>query len=235
MGILLERIDSIGFDIVANELNYDEYTTLSDAYQNLKYSEAKALRNLWTQSFSNQNIRGAFEYSETILTQYPEAEAAKYDPLKPRVIGGVTESLVKANLKDLHVMQNNETEGLYKGMFPYAPDVLMGYQGKKVGLFVLNQDEVMRDSQKPTGFQQGKMRLVESAHRLADKTGASALRSVGLPVTSVVDADIKNMRLSLREDFKIGQFLDESVLGTGTHKPTSFNTECLAQFSTNLV
>lgn len=53
--------------------------------------------------------------------------AAEYDPLKPRVVGGVTESLIKANLKDLHVMQTNETEGLYKDMFPYAPDVLMGY------------------------------------------------------------------------------------------------------------
>ena len=92
----------------------------------------------------------------------------------------------------------------------------------------------MRDSQNPTGFQKGKMRLVESAHRLASKAGSSALKSVSLPVTSVVDADIKNMKLSLREDFKIGKFLDESVLKNENTKSTSFNTECLAVFSTNL-
>ena len=69
----------------------------------------------------------------------------------------------------------------------------------------------MRDSQSPTGYQQAKMRLVESAHNLANKAGSSALKSVALPVSSVVDADIKNMHLSLREDFKIGQFIDESV------------------------
>jgi len=192
------------------------------------------MRNLWTRSFKNLNIRGALEHRDVIAVRYPETEAAKYDPLKPRVVGGVTESLVKANLKDLHVMQTNETEGIYKDMFPYAPDVLMGYQGKKVGLFVLNEDEVMRDSQNPTGFQQGRMRLVESAHYLADKAGSSALKSVSLPVTSVVDADIKNMKLSLRKDFKIGKFLDESVFESGSPSQTSFNTECLAVFSTKL-
>jgi len=33
-----------------------------------------------------------------------------------------------------------------KGMFPYSPDVLMGYEGQKVGIFVLNSDRVMRDT-----------------------------------------------------------------------------------------
>lgn len=40
---------------------------------------------------------------------YEEGHAAKYDPVKPRVIGGLTESLIKADLNDLSVMQLNET------------------------------------------------------------------------------------------------------------------------------
>ena len=78
--------------------------------------------------------------------QYAESSAAKYDPLKPRVVGGLTESLIKADLRDLNIMQLNETGGMQEGMFPYAPDVLMGYEGQKVGIFVLNNDCVMRDT-----------------------------------------------------------------------------------------
>ena len=73
--------------------------------------------------------------------QYIESQSGSYDPLKPRVIGGLSESLVKANLQDLHVIQSGETQGaMHKDMYPYAPDLLMGYEGQKVGIFVLNDD-----------------------------------------------------------------------------------------------
>ena len=29
---------------------------------------------------------------------------------------------------------------MHKDMYPYAPDLLMGYEGQKVGIFVLNDD-----------------------------------------------------------------------------------------------
>lgn len=99
---------------------------------------------------------------------YDESNAAKYDPLKPKVMAGLTESIIKADLQHLHVMQTGETEGgMSRDMFPFAPDILMGYEGQKVGVFVLNDDCAMRDTDEPCGFTQGKMRLVESAHKLA--------------------------------------------------------------------
>ena len=61
---LLKRVDSINFDVVPNELNFDEFAILRDAYLNLKYSEVKALRDLWSKSFSNFNIKGAFDHRE---------------------------------------------------------------------------------------------------------------------------------------------------------------------------
>ena len=126
--ILCDRIDAIGFDVIGNEVKFDELEQLYDGYANLKYSESEALREIWANSFHNESLRGAMEQIHVAKIQFDE-NIAVYDPLKPRVLAGFTESLIKADLKHLHVMQKNETTGMYDGMFPYSPDVLMGYEG----------------------------------------------------------------------------------------------------------
>lgn len=55
---------------------------------------------------------------------------------------------------------------MYKELFPFAPDILLGVDGQKVGVFVLNDNEVMRDSLNADGFSAGRMQLVEQAHRV---------------------------------------------------------------------
>jgi len=42
--ILCERINEMSFDIIANELNFDEFDTLYTAYVNLKFSEVNKMR-----------------------------------------------------------------------------------------------------------------------------------------------------------------------------------------------
>jgi len=85
----------------------------------------------------------------------------------------------------------------------------MSHGGQKVGLFVLNSDTAMRDTNEPDGFTAGKMRLIASAHALAGKTGNSVMKGVPLAVNAVVDANLREHKLSLREDFDIGQYLEE--------------------------
>ena len=166
--------------------------------------------------------------------QYIESQSGLYDPLKPRVIGGLSESLVKADLRDLHVIQSNETQGImYKEMYPYAPDLLMGYEGQKVGIFVLNDDSVMRDTLKPCGYTKGKMTLVEQAHKLAEKKGTSILKSVALPVRRVVDSDLQTQQLNLRQDFDIRSFLKETNLERKNNE-SRINTDALSDFSFKL-
>ena len=97
-------------------------------------------------------------------------------------------------------------------MFPYKPDVLLGYEGQKVGIFVCNDDKVMRDTNGPDGFIKGQMLLIESAHKLASKQGTAAVKGIALPVQRVVDADLVEHKLSLRADFNISNFLKESGL-----------------------
>ena len=58
---LCNRLDSMGFDMIANELKFDELKQLYDAYSNLKYSEVRELRTIWAESFTNKSLRGAME------------------------------------------------------------------------------------------------------------------------------------------------------------------------------
>ena len=69
---LCEKINSIGFDIIANELKYDEFDQLYDCYMNLKYSEVKRMREIWAESFQNETLRRAFEQPDIAKIQYEE-------------------------------------------------------------------------------------------------------------------------------------------------------------------
>lgn len=223
----------MSFGIIANELKFDEFNALYNAYVNLKFSEVKKMRDIHKSHFTNETLVRAFEQKSYTELQYEEASSAKYDPLKPRVIGGLTESLIKADLNHLHIIQDNETQGMFREMYPYVPDVLMGYEGQKVGIFVLNNDQIMRDTLEVDGFTQAKMALVESAHRLNQKVGTSQIKSLALPVRRVVDADLQNHKLSLRSDFSLDKFLEES--GLANHiKDNRIDTRLLSKFATSI-
>ena len=43
---LCEKINDLNFDILVNELKFDEFNQLYDAYMNLKYSSLEELRNI---------------------------------------------------------------------------------------------------------------------------------------------------------------------------------------------
>ena len=202
----------MNFDVISNELTFTEFEQLFDAYVNLKYSEVKSLRDLSKTAFKDESLRRAFEQQEIAKATYDEQYAAQYDPIKPRVLGAFTQSLVRANLKHLHVMQEGQGDGLQRDMFPYQPDVLMSHGGQKVGVFVLKADESMRDTHEPDGFVAGKMRLIASAHSLAGKSGNSVMKGVPLAISAVVDANLAEYKMNLREDFDIGKYLKEQGL-----------------------
>jgi hypothetical protein len=91
----------------------------------------------------------------------------------------------------------------------------------------------MRDTLEVDGFTQAKMALVESAHRLNQKVGTSKIKSLALPVRRVVDADLQNHKLSLRSDFSLDKFLEES--GLANHiKDNRIDTRLLSKFATSI-
>jgi hypothetical protein len=44
--------------------------------------------------------------------------------------------------------------------YPYKPDVVMGYKGSKVALFVLPEDKISSDTNNPDGISKYRMRLL---------------------------------------------------------------------------
>lgn len=84
---------------------------------------------------------------------------------------------------------------------------MIGHQGKKLGIFVLPDTHVMRDTQKADGRTSHRMRLVEAAHKKA----GSDITCLALPISSIVDADLKNLKLQLKPDFDLKKFLSEAV------------------------
>lgn len=224
--LLLDRINAMNFDLIGHELEFGEFDQLYDAYVALKLSDIDELKELGKAKFTNQSLVGAFEQREFSEYMFPETFAGKYDPLKPRVLTGLAQSLLKSEqVEDLRVMSNplileghdatflerfqetTEMAGINKPVYPYRPDVVFGYQGRKIGLFVQNDDCVMRDTHQPDGFTAAKMRLVEKAHRENGPAGTAAIKSISLPVSSVVSANLKEHRLELRSDFKLNDFL----------------------------
>ena len=48
--------------------------------------------------------------------------------------------------------------------YPYKPDILMGYQGQKLGIFILPENNILIDTNKPDGETLFRMRLLERKH-----------------------------------------------------------------------
>lgn len=47
--------------------------------------------------------------------------------------------------------------------YPYKPDIVMGYKGYKVGVYVLPEINASRDTKVADGSHRFKMRLIEKA------------------------------------------------------------------------
>ena len=87
-----QSLDDLTFDITKNELNFTEQQMIFDIQANLKFSEDDELRKL---VFTNQSLLAMFENKHM---NYEEEQAARYDPIKPRVMGALSSALTQSNL-----------------------------------------------------------------------------------------------------------------------------------------
>jgi len=47
--------------------------------------------------------------------------------------------------------------------YPYSPDLLIGYQGKKAGVFVVSERQAMQDTGEVDGVTAKRLRVLEKA------------------------------------------------------------------------
>lgn len=83
---------------------------------------------------------------------------------------------------------------------PYRSDLLTGFEGRKIALFLLNSRTGMRDTVMPHGETQVQIKVIENAHKsgskddvLGDKT--PKVYGVGLPMRNIIDYDLAKNKL----------------------------------------
>lgn len=119
---------------------------------------------------NNNNLRLALEGSEFHKTRFPEL-ASHYDPLKERILDGFSQGLTHASIEHTNMMSKqlesdrDQDFNLNKHLYPYQPDMVIGYKGFKIGLTLSNSVSTMRDSYKPDGTLYNRLNMIKKAHR----------------------------------------------------------------------
>ena len=80
---------------------------LFNVYANLKFAKDERMREL---NFKNKTLLVAMENKAQSQSRYEEDSHANYDPLKPRIMGALSEALTRSDLHDVHQIQKNDIE-----------------------------------------------------------------------------------------------------------------------------
>jgi hypothetical protein len=133
-----------------NDLKYEEYHKLYDVYNALRFDAPKNLGL----NITNAGLLSGLNARDHLLSvRYAYEESAKYDPFKQRVVQALSKGLTNASVEHQVIMENElyqnqtiDTDVLNTNRYPYKPDIVMGYKGQKVGVFVLPETQTTRDS-----------------------------------------------------------------------------------------
>jgi len=90
--------------------------------------------------------------------------------------------------------------------YPYRPDVVMGYKGNKVALNIIPSTQTMWDSKYPDGAVMFKQKILKG---LCGKN--KPIETVAIPITSVINYDIKNLKMSMNEDYNFMRHLNSQL------------------------
>lgn len=119
---------------------------------------------------------------------YAESHSAHYDPLKERLVGGLAAGLAKSNLQSIHTRQEMD-KNLINSDGIFTPDLLLGFGGQKTGVYIVNENQIMRDTQSVDGI---------TAHKMKKAGNHSSMKTLGIPLTEIVDYDLNSFKLELK-------------------------------------
>lgn len=203
----LNQLNTFTFERLDNDLKYEEYLKLLDVHYALQFDAPK---NLGLAITSKGLLSGLQSKDHYLGVRFNE-HLTKYDPFKQRVVQALSKGLTNASVdhqvileKDLFEAQTLETEFLNAAKYPYRPDILMGYKGQKVGVFVLPETSTMRDTLQADGATKFRMRVLEQAH-----DGRIKLASLG--VQDVVSYDLSAPKVDFNTEFNLQQTLDSQL------------------------
>ena len=137
----LAQLNALNFERVDNDLKYDEYMKLLDVHNALRFESPK---NLGLQITNAGLLSGLQARDHLLNVRFVAEESTKYDPFKQRVVQALSKGLTNASVEHQVIMENElyqnqtlDTDVVNSNRYPYKPDIVMGYKGHKVGVFVL--------------------------------------------------------------------------------------------------
>ena len=87
---------------------------------------------------------------------------------------------------------------------PYKPDIIVGFNGKKVLMNVLPASQTMKDTMRANG-------QVLFRQKIMKQLSKKEVETVSIPINAVVDYDIANRKLEMREHFDFIQELQNQI------------------------
>lgn len=80
-------------------------------------------------------LSSALEQKQHFISRYDEGRAESYDPLKDKVTAGLVRGISDA---DLGLIQDQQNFNDFVGDLTLKPDILTGYKGDQLAIYVLN-------------------------------------------------------------------------------------------------
>ena len=138
-----------------------------------------------------------------------EEDRTKYDPFKNRVVHALSKGLTSASINHQVIMENElfqnqtiEQDVLNETKYPYKPDIIMGFKGAKVGVFVVPETSAALDTYRADGAHAFRMRLLEKS---------AGIKMAAIAVNEVVSYDIERFHISPNSNFDFLQSLESQV------------------------
>jgi len=182
----LKSIDSIVYEQLDSDLTYKQYMQLSEVHETLKHFKKG--------SFKNGMLRSGLDSKDLFSLRYEEAHSGIYDPLKNRVVQGLSNGMTDSELK---LMNSHEQWEQFATDLRVKPDIMTGHKGEHIAVYVMPSREVMQDTLDADGHQRHMMSL--------SRTG---VRPVPVAIDKIIDYDLHNYKLELKEDFSLEKLLN---------------------------
>ena len=199
---LLSIFEIFEFERVQHEIKYEELIKLMDIMNALKLESGLTLKN--------KTLQDIFVTKETVLSTYRE-HSQVFDPIKKRVMSALAQGLGQASISHKFIMEEElmnqqlaDQLAMNPDKYPYKPDMMLGYKGKKVAMFVLQENDATRDTYEPNGALRFRMRLLEKAHN-------GELKAAAIAVNNVINHDLEKMKISINNKFNFQKVLEERI------------------------
>lgn len=189
---IVNKLNNTIFDVFGNELTYT--FSLPMLYESAHFLRAAQAQN----QLDSDHLKPILEQFDQFEEQFPDTRSS-YDPFKDKIVIGLKQSLEESGLEISSVL-DQEATFLKKQQFPFKPDLVVGYHGKKVALFLTND----------TYNQQKVTSLANFRHRITEMLNPN-LVAVDIPIEAMFEYDLTNLEANYRSDFNIESWIEAKV------------------------